>query len=258
MRGLAGGAGFSILAAVLAALSFRQAGGESPEPANGTAVAAKAQPDGAQAPGQEDATDATGASPLAHPDPCDGGERLLDGFHELYGFHHRFRHLIVLTPDPVAMGGTEALDLVAEGVEEAVSHGKDDSKPRDESEEEADATAYVHDTQWMPWTDAPRALRCWEKQPGVIVYRPLDGTEESEPLMVLFVGETPIRGLRPDQFHAAVGLIDRYGVVAGRDKPFLVLGPTYSGTAASLAAVIRSLPEGRKVRIVSGTAMTVK
>ncbi len=248
MRGLAGGAGVSVLAVLVAIVSFRQEGREAAQPARDAATPSaedKAGPAGHHASSGE--SDATRPATFA-PDACGGGERLLDEYRHLYG-KHRFRHVIVLVPDPLESGGTELLDLVLEGVEEAVSEGSDDD------------IAYVHDHRWLPWTDtAASAERCWETRPGLIVYRPLDRADEQPPLVVLVVGETPIWGLRADQFNAAIDLIRVRGAPAGQpESPFLVLGPTYSGTAASLAAVTRGPPvASSSFRIVSGTATALK
>jgi hypothetical protein len=238
MRGLAaGGAGVSILAVFLAAASLHQVRGD--EPGEGARPA-----DPASATGGEET-----ARPPARPvDPCDGGQRVIESYRELYPDSLPFRHLVVLLPDPVEAADGELFDLAIEGVEEAVS------------EDNGDGKAYVHDQQWLPWSDAPVAARCWEKQPGVSVFRPLEGPGRQSPLLVLFVGETPLRGLRAAQLDAAIDLVRRHDSMAGRpDRPFLLLGPTYSGTAASLDAVIHRPSMARsQVRIVSGTATTVR
>lgn len=244
MRGVAGGAGVSVLAVLVAIVSFGQDGREAAEPTKDGARASAEDEVGARGqlggPGERKATRAAASAP----DACRGGERLLDDYRRLYG-KHRFRHVIVLVPDPVESGGTELLDLVLEGVEEAVSEGSNDG------------IAYVHDHRWLPWTDAAAsAERCWDVQPGLILYRPLDRAEDQPPLVVLVVGETPIWGLRAGQFNAAIGLIRARGAPAGQlESPFRVLGPTYSGTAASLVAMMsrRSVARSR-FQIVSATA----
>jgi hypothetical protein len=262
MRGLAGNAGFSIAAALLAVVLFGEGGGETASNANtagpsvhsvgpsraGTAPGGGGAPDRkASAESPEHASDTNKAASK----PCDGGERLIAEFLHLYGDRFALQHLIVLVPDPAESVDAELFDSVLEGVEEAVS---DDT---------GEGTAYVRDRRWMPWTDAPGS-ECWEEVPGVTLYRPLDGPDAHAPLLVLFVGETPISGLRAPQFKSAVALARRYNPLVGsRWLPFRVLGPTYSGTAASLVAATRSVMRDRSLagshfHIVSGTAATVK
>jgi hypothetical protein len=246
MRSVAGGAGFSILAAVLALAGFKQIGGKEGAPAADVAAEPKSERD-ARVPLAE-TSDRKRNGKGRDADPCDGGKRLLEAYRDLYG-ERPFRHLIVLVPDPAESGGPELLDFVVEGVDKAVSEPIDD------------ATAYVHEHRWIPWTDAAgQAARCWEKQAGLILYRPLDRAEEQPPLVVLLVGETPTWGLRPAQFTSAIDLIRDGGAPPGQaEAPYLVLGPTYSGTAASLSAMLHKPPTARShVRIVSGTATTAK
>src|SRR5262249_46770524 len=153
--------------------------------------------------------------------------------------------------------GTELFDLVLEGVEQAVSGDKSDERAEDRRDDHRDhirPARYVRDHEWLPWLDAAaRAARCWEMRPGVILFRPLEGPGRP-PLAVLFVGETQTWGLRPAQFDDAIDLVRRVDGAAGSsERPFLVLGPTSSGTAASLSAMTRRPDRrGSQFRIVSG------
>ena len=178
-------------------------------------------------------------------DPCLEGQRLLDSYRALYGGDLRFRHLVVLIPDPIELEGTDYFDGVLEGVEEAVSAGRG-------------GVAYVRDRHWFPWADtdaAAKKLACWEKQPGIVLYRPSAGGD-GKPVMVLFVGETPTWGLRTHQLERALEVIDDYGIAPDDHFEYQILGPAFSGTAASLSAVLRQMLAWKKARVAvaSGTA----
>src|SRR5262245_54726084 len=132
MRGLAaGGAGFSVVAMVLAIASFRQVRGDEPGEGKRQAIANSGELDAAP----------VAAAAASAVDPWPGGERLVQSYRDLYGDGQPFRSVIVLAPDPVEMGGTELFDLVLEGVEEAVSS------------DQQRVGAYVRDHQWLPWAD---------------------------------------------------------------------------------------------------------
>jgi hypothetical protein len=171
------------------------------------------------------------------PDPCLEGLRLLGEYGALYGSPEpgahpprgRFEPLIVLVPDPVASGHTDDFDSVFEGVEEAMGEG--------------DTTPYVRDRSWLPWpgTDSgKRKLKCWQRQPGVVIYRPTQAPANHAAKVVLLVGETPTWGLRREPFEAALALADTFWPEPRADtRSYKIIGPTYSGTEPSLEAILR-------------------
>jgi hypothetical protein len=204
------------------------------------------------------AVEANSAPTLAD-DPCRAGARALEQYLALYTTPEPrsggdpkvppLRHLIALVPDPVESGYADYFDSALEGVQEAVAlpgvHG-----------------TYVRDRGWLPWPrpDAtPAAPRCWQSQPGVLIYRPSSDPETSPALVVLLVGETPTWGLQERQFEEALRIIDDFkawwpGHAGGNE--YRVLGPTFSGTAASLSAAIQKheSPLGSRFTVTSGTA----
>lgn len=164
--------------------------------------------------------------PPAPPDPCARGNELLAEYETLYGTKPaRADYLLALVPDPELNAHNSNLSAVLEGLQEAFA---------------AEGTL-VPDRRWLPW-DAD--AKCAESTPGVMVFRP-DAPRTTPPRVVLLVGETPTWGVRKQQLEAALAeLPDGDAVVK-------VLGPTFSGTADSLLAVLG----GRgSFELVSGTA----
>jgi hypothetical protein len=143
-------------------------------------------------------------------------------------------HLIALVPDPAEPAHAAYFDAVLEGVEEAI----------------ADA-GYLRDRHWFPWAGndtKKRSLRCWESEPGVILYRPTHDVRNTPGIALLLVGETPTWGLRRDQLERALEWIEAFEAwgnhrAGPRTPPQVrILGPTFSGTAASLAATLAANP----------------
>ena len=191
---------------------------------------------------------------------CTGGERLFTEYEGLYG-DGSFRFLLALVPDPEESGHTDYFDAVLEGVEDAIASGT--PVPGKKT-----LRHYVRDHHWFPWPgsdDEKRKARCWENVPGVVLYRPLDAPAV-EPFALLLVGETPTWGVREKQLTAALERIQSERSASGSGSGKLrILGPTFSGSAPSLAAAIsnhvgklgRSTEAAKELlefRIVSGTA----
>jgi hypothetical protein len=185
---------------------------------------------------QGDATNEESPSP----GPCLEGRRVLEEYAAVYAApgdagaraaRTRFEHAIALIPDPEVTAHTDYFDAVLEGIEEAVSRGGDGG------------VSYVRDRSWLPWPGADpakRSPRCWEKQPGVVVYRPTADPASHPAFVVYLVGETPTWGLQRASFEAALALADEFSEPGqGGTRRYRVLGPTFSGTAPSLAAVLR-------------------
>src|ERR1019366_8660619 len=205
-------------------------------------------------------------------DPCAGGVTRIEDYVALYSRQAvdprfkglGFRHLIALVPDPVDAARSGSFDTVLEGIEEAVAGGP---KPTPS----APATHYVRDRGWFPWPTSgatKKEDRCWKTQPGVLIYRPTVATWLAPTYLVFLVGETPTWGVRAKQLESALGLVDRFAAWednGGDEREVRILGPTFSGTAPSLAAVLRkrsATPFGAvglhlSYRIVSGTATNV-
>jgi hypothetical protein len=169
---------------------------------------------------------------------CAGGTRLIEQYGALYGRPASpdggpgvlFRHVIALVPDPVESRYLDYFDSAREGTEESVAAGIGDG-------------GYLRDRSWLPWPngDAERSKhRCWESQPGVLLFRPPGDPARDPAIVTLLVGETPTSGLNEKQFEAALATVDRYGAWWPVDgvHEYRILGPTFSGTAASMSAVI--------------------
>ena len=215
---------------------------------------------------------ATGAaeSAVTAPDPCLEGARLVDDYARLYDIerHQRpFRHLIALVPDPEESGHSDYFDAVLEGIDDAAAAGSVDFWRLDDPA----SRHYVRDRIWLPWssTDAKkRGDKCWERQPGVILYRPNQDVSTNPALVVLLVGETPTWGVRDQVLARALSSVDGVDTTADEEPQNLrrfyrVLGPTFSGSAPSLRAAIERHVAVRRqrfaqfqpqFRIASGTA----
>ncbi len=170
------------------------------------------------------------------PDPCVRGQELLDEYAALYKpgslagkpTWSRADYLLALVPDPELTNHSSTFAAVVEGVQEAVAAQGD----------------VVSDRSWLPW-GAEKAT-CADSAPGVMLFRPKE-PRSFPPRIVLLVGETPTWGVRRKQLEAALEKVP-----GDTDQPLKVLGPTFSGTAASLIALLE--PRGEKFDFVSGTA----
>jgi hypothetical protein len=219
----------------------------------------------AQAPSPPEASPQTEApadaeAPKRKPEPdCEDGKRLLESYRALYQPDRAdtYRFLIVLAPDPEESGHVDYFDAVLEGVDDAVAAGSIDFW----RENPAPARRYVRDRHYLPWSiDPQRRSGCAGKTPGVILYRPTSDATTEPALVALLVGETPTWGVRESQWTAALSLADAHRAgssgMYGAGLPlraapagqgitqwYRVLGPTFSGSAPSLAALIRKHAE---------------
>lgn len=126
----------------------------------------------------------------------------------------------------------------------------------------ASASGYQLDRWWLPWSD--RALQdepdcSWrvlaklerdrkEKEPGLLIFRLRPGQEQQQLtpyLLVFLVGESPIYGISKAQFADAVGhILAAWGnplCTKSQSCSIGVLGPSFSGSADSLADAIRAV-----------------
>ncbi len=167
--------------------------------------------------------------------------------------NERFRTAVVTIADPVDSRLDSLFDQTLTGIELAAEH-----------------LGYTLDRYWLPWQLDRRQREadrppddCRARQPGVILYRPhrLSGPGRAEPedpsarpLAFLLVGETPTAGVHPLALQRALQL----AYDAGYDtSPLPVLGPTFSGTAASLARELHRRA-GRTFAVVTGSATSAK
>ncbi|MDX2053209.1 MAG: hypothetical protein SFV15_12500 [Polyangiaceae bacterium] len=202
------------------------------------------------------------AAKVKAPATCTEALDVLESYRTLYrqpGAKGVFQFLVVLAPDPEDSGHTDYFDAVMEGVEEAAAAGtlghKDGRKY---------SRRFVKDHHYFPWpgsSASKRSQRCWEKTPGVVLYRPVNDPQSEQALALLVVGETPTWGVQAQQLSTAFSWIDE-------DSPlteYRILGPTFSGSADSLAAMIRQQAAARRAQatpplpnlnfhIASGTA----
>jgi len=143
----------------------------------------------------------------------------------------RADYLLALVPDPELNAHSSNLSAVLEGLEEALA---------------AEENLFP-DRRWLPW--GIPGSNCAESAPGVLLFRPSD--LQLPPRVVFLVGETPTWGVRTKQLGAALARIPLEGPPLAHVVPLKLLGPTFSGTAASLRA---ALFNWGAFELVSGTA----
>ncbi|OFX23823.1 MAG: hypothetical protein A2V77_15770 [Anaeromyxobacter sp. RBG_16_69_14] len=167
--------------------------------------------------------------------------------------NERFRIALVTIADPVDSRLDSLFDQTVTGVALA-----------------AERLGYTLDRYWLPWQLDRRQRQadrspddCRTRQPGVILYRPHRplgqaladaGDPSSMPLAFLLVGETPTAGIHPMALQRALELVDEAG---DESSPVPVLGPTFSGTAPSLARELHRRA-GRTFDVVTGSASSRK
>ena len=111
---------------------------------------------------------------------------------------------------------------------------------------------------WPRDRDAASVLRAHRESPGAVIFRGQRVTAgRSRMLMrvVLLVPETPTSGLHRDALRAALRLVTSWNDES--QAPIRILGPTFSGSVASLRRALDDDPAvraGRKVQIISGSA----
>jgi hypothetical protein len=181
-------------------------------------------------------TEAAMAEPAASgTDACAHYCEVVSEYTSLYGAGVTFDYVLALVPDPQLSERTAYFEDVREGIDLAMT-----------AHDEA-----VRDRQWLPWPSG-----CADKAPGVEIFRPQDPTKEVS-RVVLLVGETPTWGVRKAQLEAALDFAALCPSAAAR-APRLgaqkVLGPTYSGTAPSVASILKARAPKAGFEIASGTA----
>lgn len=186
----------------------------------------------------------------------------------------RVKAMLAVIPDPVQTHLALRFDRAIDTIELA-----------------AESMGSVLDRYWLPWDLDPKLD--WidyasfeaakndrdqkESEPGLLMFR-WDKSEEPNPtlLYVFVVGETTTAGVNGDQFVKAVCYADLLNGGAGAPRPdscrarhpgtnslssrgnaisTYILGPTSSGSAASLAALIRNYPRDKFV--INATARSL-
>ncbi len=161
---------------------------------------------------------------------------------------------IALAPDPVHTH----LSLVFDRAMDAVRAGAQDE-------------SFDFDSSWLPWqlhpssfplrmdqTQEKKAVAAREGCPGLLLFRnALSKKDEyATGLVVLVVGEQPTAGINQSEWNCAISLIQRRmqaeeganlcdapsdgNIISGSISNLRILGPTFSGSLASLEEVLKS------------------
>jgi hypothetical protein len=162
-------------------------------------------------------------------------------------------YVIATMDDPVYTHFALGFDRKAEAIQQAA----------------ADA-GYVYDSSWLPWDPeeknfqylndqdkADERKNAREEQPGVLLFRKaLSDVSETdadaayrEGLAVFVVGDDPTDGIHRAQFQNATAWIAALKHQGDRDTPHYelpkaILGPSFSGSLPSLAALLNDIPLG--------------
>jgi hypothetical protein len=176
------------------------------------------------------------------------------------GYH--IEHLIATIPDPRDSHLDYFFDRNLDAMQRAI-----------------EVTGYKLDRYRLPWGrtmssqqpggETPyQQRRFYTREPGIILFRNI--TPEDRRLLILFlVGETPTTGIHKDAFSNALGQIVRLhdaGIATAAQNGSLkvrVLGPSFSGSATSLALSLKEFFEKKEqsartnVQIISGSATAI-
>jgi hypothetical protein len=163
------------------------------------------------------------------------------------------RYVIAIVPDPLHTHFSLSFDRFVE----AIQQGAQDE-------------GYLYDSSWMPWeTEKPSLIlladqdreddrtKAREEQPGIMLFRKTtDPNGVADPylqgLAVLVVGEEPTSGVHKRQFQNAVNWINSLQPESGGTPeplkvPASILGPSFSGSLASLAQLLTDKEQFKKV-----------
>jgi len=125
----------------------------------------------------------------------------------------------------------------------------------------AQAAAWQFDSQWLPWTltQDEAGGKMWVpadpgiSEPGILIFRGKPSAKAAQfphAVLLLFVaGETPTGGIDLAAFHKAL----QYREAFQEKAPFIVIGPTFSGSLPSLAKALGPVPPDRVLAVASGT-----
>jgi hypothetical protein len=188
--------------------------------------------------------------------------------------NYRIHRMVVTLPDPSDPHLADSFDSYLASVELALAQD-----------------SYLTDQYWVPWVEKRRQERAEQRvtlnnapaapllvvnsgpagdqqdvldQPGIVLFRkphlqspPSDGAKD-ELLFLLLVPETPTTGVRSATLRKAFEQAADLGCDEESDGPqaIRILGPSFSGAAASLASGIEAWQSGHKsqFKIISGSA----
>ncbi len=138
-----------------------------------------------------------------------------------------------------------------------------------------EAAGYVFDQYWLPWDRiamaATPAVTRHLQEPGVMIFRNNENSGGSA-LALFLVGETPTYGIHKQAFQNALLQIEQLLTMPGvrfkegkASDEVRVLGPTFSGSATSLALALKAWFEQSaakayrvsKAKVVTGTATAI-
>jgi hypothetical protein len=176
------------------------------------------------------------------------------------GYH--IEHLIATIPDPRDSHLDYSFDRNLDAMQRAI-----------------EVTGYKLDRYRLPWGRAMSSQqpggetpyqqrRLYTREPGIILFRNI--RPEDRRLLILFlVGETPTTGIHKDAFSNALDQIVRLheaGIATAAEDGSMnvrVLGPTFSGSATSLALSLKEFFDKKeqtaraRVQIISGSATAI-
>ena len=140
-------------------------------------------------------------------------------------------------------------------------------------QQSAQDEGYVYDSSWLPWEteepslallkdqdDAEDRREKREAQPGMLLFRSADQSAYQKALIIFIVGEESTRGIHRSQFENAVAWIKALQPPSEQRPTVAILGPTFSGSFASLADLlakaqdVNSLNAGEGLSVYSGSA----
>jgi hypothetical protein len=193
-----------------------------------------------------------GAAP---PPPTSSSEEAIateELLRSLENLQHPVEAVVATLADPIDSGLSYKFDTTLQSLRLGVE------RPHHHSE------GYYRDRSWLPWDDRALSTQkrelseaCRATTPGLLLFRSR-GTEERY-LIVLLVGETPIRGLHVDAMVRALHVAAQLGKAHPEDderKPLAIVGPVFSGTARSMRSALHKWAEHDcdvwKVRIITG------
>jgi hypothetical protein len=157
------------------------------------------------------------------------------------------RFLLATVPDPIDSGEYAQADQIIE----SISQGIESSGP------------WLRDRFWLPWKDLrPRPAgerepseQCRAQAPGIVVFRSSDSSEsgQARALVLLLVGETPTWGVHKAALEEALDFIEAASGDPDRRGPHSLLpvdvvGPTFSGSAASIRSTLATWTAARDGR----------
>lgn len=168
---------------------------------------------------------------------------------------YQTQFVIATLPDPMHTH----FSLLFDRFVEAVQQGAQDEQ-------------YVYDSSWLPWeTEEPTFTHLQdqdeaddrtekrEDQPGMLLFRGPGDSPYQKALIVFLVGEESTRGIHRPQFENAVAWINALQQPGETRKSVAILGPTFSGSFASLkellakTGILDSLNTGSGIAIYSGS-----